>query len=72
VVAEALATRGRDAWPILTELPSPAEPEITAGDGSITVTMGSDWGEDGAATNAAYEVFWSALGGGRLGFLLNR
>lgn len=72
VDAEALATRLRDAWPILSELPSPAEPEITSGDGSITVTMRSDWGDDGAATNAAYEVFLSALNGGRLGFLLNR
>lgn len=72
VDADALAGRLRDAWPILSELPSPAEPEITSGAGSITVTMRSDWGEDGAATNAAYEVFLSALGGGRLGFLLNR
>lgn len=72
VDAEALAARLQDAWPILSELPSPAEPEITAGGGSITITMRSDWGDDGAATNAAYEVFLSALNGGRLGFLLNR
>lgn len=72
VDAEALATRMRDAWPILSDLPSPSEPEITSGGGSITVSMRSDWGEDGAATNAAYEVFLSALDGGRLGFLLNR
>lgn len=70
--ADAMATRLRDAWPILSDLPSPAEPEITSGGGSITITMRSDWGEDGAATNAAYEVFLSALDGGRLGFLLNR
>lgn len=72
VDAEALATRLRDAWPILSDLPSPAEPEITSGGGSITITMRSDWGEDGAATNASYEAFLSALNGGRLGFLLNR
>lgn len=72
VDAEALATRLRDAWPILSDLPSPSEPEITAGGSSITVTMRSDWGDDGAETNAAYEVFLSALNGGRLGFLLNR
>ncbi|WP_461425373.1 hypothetical protein [Gymnodinialimonas sp.] len=72
VDADALATRLRDAWPILSDLPSPAEPEITSGGGSITVTMRSGWGEDGAATNAAYEVFLNALNGGRLGFLLNR
>jgi hypothetical protein len=72
VDAEAMATRLRDAWPILSELPSPAEPEISAGNGSVTVTMRSDWGGDGAATNAAYEVFMSVLEGGRLGVLLNR
>lgn len=72
IEAEALATRLRDAWPILSDLPSPAEPEITFGAGSITVTMRSDWGEDGAATNGPYEVFLAALNGGRLGFLLNR
>lgn len=70
--AEALANRLRDAWPILSDLPSPAEPEISSGGGSITITMRSGWGDDGAATNAAYEVFLSALNGGRLGFLLNR
>lgn len=70
--AEAIAARLRDAWPILSMLPSPAEPEITAGAGSVTVTMLSDWGDDGAATNAAYEVFLDALDGGRLGVLLNR
>lgn len=72
VDADAMATRLRDAWPILSTLPSPAEPEITSGGGSITVTMRSGWGDDGAATNAAYEVFLDALNGGRLGFLLNR
>ncbi|OAN84341.1 hypothetical protein A8B78_07735 [Jannaschia sp. EhC01] len=72
VDADALAVRLRDAWPILSELPSPATPEITSGGGSITVTMQSDWGEDGAATNAAYDLFLNVLEGGRLGFLLNR
>ncbi|WP_341861908.1 hypothetical protein [Gymnodinialimonas sp. 57CJ19] len=72
VDAESLAVRLREAWPILSELPSPAEPEISAGGGSITLTMRSDWGDDGAASNAAYEVFLNALNGGRLGFLLNR
>ncbi|QXT41273.1 hypothetical protein [Gymnodinialimonas ceratoperidinii] len=70
--AEVIATRLRDAWPILSDLPSPAEPDISAGGGTITVTMRSDWGDDGAATNAAYEVFMSVLDSGRLGFLLNR
>lgn len=70
--AEALATSLRDAWPILSQLPSPVEPEITSGDRSITVTMRSGWGEDGAASNAAYEVFNDMLQGGRLGLLLNR
>jgi hypothetical protein len=70
--AEALAESLRAAWPVLTEEPSPAEPEITADARSITVTMRSDWGEDGAATNAPYELFLSVLNGGRLGYLLSR
>ncbi len=70
--ADALVTRLRDAWPVLSTLPSPAEPEITASAGSITVTLRSDWGEDGAASNAAYAVFNDILSGGRLGLLLNR
>lgn len=70
--ADTLAARLRDAWPILSDLPSPAVPEITSGGGAITVTMRSDWGPDGAATNAAYDVFENVLEGGRLGFLLNR
>ncbi|MEJ6389079.1 hypothetical protein V8J83_06150 [Gymnodinialimonas sp. 2307UL20-7] len=70
--AEAFADNLREAWPVLSELPSPADPEITADARSVTVTMRSDWGEDGAATNAAYEVFLSVLNGGRLGFMLSR
>lgn len=72
VDAGAMATRLRDAWPILSMLPSPAEPDITSGTASITVTLRSDWGADGAATNAAYEFFSDMLQGGRLGLLLNR
>ncbi len=70
--AAALADSLREAWPVLSDLPSPAEPEITADARTITVTMRSDWGEDGAATNAAYDVFLSVLEGGRLGFMLSR
>ncbi len=69
---EALAASLRDAWPILSEMPSPAEPEFSAGGRTVTVTMRGDWGADGAETNAAYEVFLSVLEGGRLGFLLSR
>lgn len=70
--AEALAENLRAAWPVLSEQPSPAEPEITADARTITVTMRSDWGEDGAATNAPYEAFLSVLNGGRLGYMLSR
>ncbi|MEX3014866.1 hypothetical protein [Gymnodinialimonas hymeniacidonis] len=69
---EALATSLREAWPILSELPSPAEPEISSGGQTITITMRSDWGENGAEINDPYAVFLSVLEGGRLGFLLSR
>ncbi|MBF9043864.1 hypothetical protein HKCCE4037_11040 [Rhodobacterales bacterium HKCCE4037] len=69
---EALAASLREAWPILSDLPSPAEPEISFSGQAIVVTMQSDWGDDGAETNGAYEAFLSVLNGGRLGFLLSR
>ncbi len=72
VDADALATGLRDAWPILSDVESPAEPEITAGGGTITIAIRSDWGADGAASNAGYEAFLAALDGGRLGFLVSR
>ncbi len=70
--AAALADSLREAWPVLSELPSPSEPEITADARTITITMRSDWGEDGAATNAPYDLFLSVLDTGRLGFMLSR
>ncbi len=68
----ALAQRLTDAWPILSDLTSLATPIITASGNTITITLESDWGDDGAATNGGYEVFRSALSGGRLGFLIRR
>ncbi|MEJ6395310.1 hypothetical protein V8J82_18760 [Gymnodinialimonas sp. 2305UL16-5] len=70
--AEAIAARLRDAWPILGDVAAPAAPEVTADINTITITIRSDWGEDGAATNAAYQNFTSVLDGGRLGVLLSR
>lgn len=72
VDADALATRLGDAWPVLTDLPSPAAPEITSASNTITVTISADWGEDAAETNDAYRVFESVLSAGRLGFLIQR
>lgn len=69
---DALAASLSDAWPILTEIPSPEPPEITAGGGTVTLAVRSNWGEDGAATNGGYEAFLSALESGRLGYLLSR
>ncbi|AHM05686.1 hypothetical protein roselon_03428 [Roseibacterium elongatum DSM 19469] len=72
---EGLEARLAEAWPILHDGPSDAAPEITVSGGdrpTITVTLRGDWGEDGAATNAAYLTLESALRTGRLGYLLSR
>ncbi len=69
---DALAARLVDAWPVLSDLPSPAPPEVTSGGSTITVTMSGGWGSDAAETNDAYKVFESVLAGGRLGFLIQR
>lgn len=70
--AAALAISLTEAWPILSDAPDLGPPEISAGDGTVTLSYRVDWGADGASTNQGYQAFLSALEGGRLGFLLNR
>ena len=69
---EAIASSLRDAWPVLSVEPGPAVPEITEGNGSVTVTLRSDWGLDGAASNQCYDHLSEVLNSGRLGHLLHR
>ncbi len=67
---EAVAASLSDAWPILALNEPPSDPEFSAGAGSITISLRSDWGEDGAAANQAYLWLQDVLNGGRLTHLL--
>jgi len=72
---DGLDTRLAEAWPILHAGRVAEAPSITLSPGAqptVTIALNGGWGEDGAATNGAYDTLVSALEGGRLGFLLSQ